>query len=148
MYFPPYNQILKNVRFEKGKSNDEELVVINKQLFDLLIQTALTSCEFNEAEYLKMNPDVADGPIRDGQITARQHFVGYGYFENRRGILPEVDEEWYRKSYKDVAQEIKNGGIPSAKEHFETTGAGEGRSPSRKHSQIAEMWKKALHPNN
>jgi len=144
VYFPPYSQILQSVKIEQRRSNDDELVIINKKLFDLLIQAGLASCEFNEAEYLRMNPDVADGPIRNGQMTARQHFVGYGYFENRRGILPDVDEEWYRNSYKDVAQEIENGGIPSAKEHFETTGAGEGRSPSRGHLPIAEMWKKAL----
>jgi hypothetical protein len=39
------------------------------------------------------------------------------------------DEDWYRRTYPDVAEAIASGKIKSAKEHFSTDGYFEGRKP-------------------
>ena len=53
-----------------------------------------------------------------------------------RGI--EVDEEWYRREYADIAEAIDAKKIRSAKEHFVEEGYFEGRLP-RPH-EIDEAW--------
>ncbi|MSP03012.1 MAG: hypothetical protein EXR07_18495 [Acetobacteraceae bacterium] len=41
----------------------------------------------------------------------------------------DVDEDWYRAQYPDVAEAIRDGTVPSAKEHFLADGYFEGRMP-------------------
>jgi len=77
-------------------------------------------------------------------LTPAQHFIGYGYFEGRRGGLPKVDEQWYLQTYRDVAQAVQSGQIASATEHFEIIGAAEGRAPSKEYLDVAKQWKNLL----
>jgi hypothetical protein len=74
----------------------------------------------------------------------RLHYVGFGYFEGRSGATPEVDEGWYLRTYKDVADAVAAKAIDSASEHFRVVGAAEGRSPSAAYVPAAEQWKKAF----
>ena len=46
-------------------------------------------------------------------------------------IAVEVDEEWYKQTYPDVAQAIASGTEKSAKQHFITSGYFEGRLPKK-----------------
>jgi len=142
MYFPPYKQLLSKASIKNGATRDSDLVTIRRDLFEFVLQAALATSEFDEEAYLSANPDVADGPVRNGEMTARQHFVAYGYFENREGGLPTVDADWYEKTYVDVKRAISEGRVKSATQHFEVTGAFEGRAPTQRHLLIAEMWKK------
>ena len=141
MYLPPYRQLF--TENPETKSSGKETVTVSKAVFDLILKMALTTIEFDEKKYLAANPDVATGPVRKGELTARQHFCAYGYFEGRKGWLPVVEEVWYRKTYKDVDDAIEKGMINSAQDHFEGVGAYEGRSPSAKLINIASLIKKA-----
>ena len=49
-----------------------------------------------------------------------------------------VDEEWYLRTYPDVAVGIENGNTKSAKHHFVTDGYFEGRLPFE--HEIDEEW--------
>ena len=138
MYIPPYKQLFTENTETKGTG--KETITVSKSVFDLILKMALTTIEFDEKKYLAANPEVM-GPVRNGELTARQHFCAYGYFEGRKGWLPTVDDVWYRKKHKDVDEAIGNGHISSAQEHFESSGASEGREPSSKLSTIAALWR-------
>ena len=142
MYIPPYKQLLESVKNKASAANSEDVVSIPIDVLKFIMQAALASCEFDENNYLRENPDVANGPVRDGTLTAKQHYVGYGYFEGRKGGMPVVDERWYEATYKDVAGAIKKGAAKSATDHFEDAGAIEGRAPSKRHLEIADAWKR------
>jgi hypothetical protein len=84
---------------------------------------------------------VQRGDLESGQM----HYIGYGYFEGRKGGGTKVDERRYLREYPDVAAAIKDGKVKSASDHFHTIGAAEGRSPSADQAANAAEWKKALH---
>jgi hypothetical protein len=146
MYFPPYNQLLRAAQNGNGNSTDTKHITISRALFDFLLQTALATADFDEEAYLAANPEVKLHIERTGSITPNQHFVGYGYFEGRKGALPKVDEQWYLSTYRDVAAAVANGQVSSAREHFELVGAAEGRAPSQEYVDVANQWKKLLRP--
>ena len=50
----------------------------------------------------------------------------------------EVDEDWYRTEYPDIAQAIRDGKIESAKRHFIDDGYFEGRRPFP--MDVDERW--------
>ena len=81
---------------------------------------------------------------RGGVESGLLHFIGYGYFEGRSGGMAIVDEDWYLKKYPDVVRGIKKGAVSSADQHFNTVGAGEGRSPNASEEENAFQWKKVL----
>lgn len=146
MYIPPLKSMLETIGSTKEQFLDGKNISIPAELLKVILQAALASTEFNEAGYLAANPDVAAG-IRLGTVpSARAHFVGYGYFEGRRGAMPAVDERWYLQTYQDVARALQSGTteLRTATEHFETVGAVEGRSPSARYEAFAEIWKKAF----
>jgi hypothetical protein len=143
MYLPPYSQLLKKAVAGRTAAGDGE-VVLSIGLFQFLLQAALGTADFDEEQYLAANPDVRSKLAKSREFTPAQHFVGYGYFEGRRGGLPRVDEQWYLQTYPDVAQAVNKGQIASASEHFEIIGAGEGRAPSRAYVDVARQWKTLL----
>jgi hypothetical protein len=144
MYFPPYQQLLRATDNETDGKNAPDQVTISIRLFNFLLQAALASADFDEENYLGANPEVGDHISRTGKVTSHQHFVGYGYFEGRKGGLPKVDEQWYLATYPDVAAAIPNSEIASAAEHFELVGAAEGRAPSLEYVDVANQWKSLL----
>lgn len=141
MYFPPYDQMLRIAGQNKAGLNGATEVTIPRKLFDFLLQVALTTSDFDPDEYLAANPDVRDTIAAGSELNAKQHFVGYGYFEGRKGGLPKVDEPWYLRTYRDVAEAVASGKIASAAQHFEIIGAGEGRAPSQEYMDVAKQWK-------
>lgn len=82
---------------------------------------------FNENWYLQNNPDVAEA-VRQGLITAEQHFALYGKYENR-SPSPFFDPVLYLQQNPDVAAAVQSGLI-NAFDHFMSYGQNENRSPS------------------
>ena len=144
MYVPPLDSILLAMGTDRAHYDRSPSVAVPKEMFKYLIQIALASSEFNEASYLKENSDVADGIAKGRVAGAKEHYIGYGYFEGRVGATPPVNERWYLATYLDVAQAVKLGKVKSANDHYNQIGAAEGRSPSPEYTEIAERWKKAL----
>lgn len=54
-----------------------------------------------------------------------------GFIEILRWIISgiELDEEWYAQEYPDIAEAVKAGRLPSARQHFIDDGYFEGRLP-------------------
>ncbi len=57
----------------------------------------------------------------------------------------DVDEDWYRRSYPDVDQAIREGVIKSAHEHFLASGYFEGRLPGE--IEVDEEWYFTTYPD-
>lgn len=142
MYVPPYKSLLRSIQSPHDSLAPTKVVAIPDELFKLLLQLAVAQSDFDEADYLRFNPDVKDA-VRRGQIeSGRQHYIGYGYFEGRLGGMTKVDERWYLSKYPDVALAVREGRVASATDHFNC--AGEGRSPSASQQKYAAQWKKAI----
>jgi len=145
MYVPPLNSILRGLGVDRATFERSSRIMVPKEMFRLLLHMAVANCGFDEAGYLRDNPDVA-AAVQSGEVDdAWSHYIGFGYFEGRTGT-PAVDEAWYLKTYADVAEAVRRGKVRSAKEHYNSVGAPEGRSPSEGYVKVAETWKKALVP--
>ncbi len=144
MYVPPFESLLRALGVDRPGYERSSKIPLPKEVFKFLVKLALEASEFNEAGYLKENPDVADA-VRRGEVKdVREHYIHFGYFEGRTGGTPTVDENWYLKTYPDVAVAVKLGQIGSAREHYNIVGGSEGRSPNPDYVPVAEKWKKVL----
>lgn len=143
MYVPPYQSLLRALKIDSDLAQEGTTVTIPGALFKMLLQIALANSDFDEETYFRENPDVRAALQRGDIESAQDHFVGFGYFEGRKGGTV-VDEAWYLKKYPDVASGIKSGQISSAASHFSLVGGGEGRSPSSDHEAHAAQWKRVL----
>jgi hypothetical protein len=144
MYVPPYESLLRSLNTSKSALEHAKDVTISVGLLKLLLQFAVAQGDFDEESYLRSNPDVRDA-VNSGEIeSGRLHYIGFGYFEGRKGGMVAVDESWYLKKYPDVAIAVKDGRVDSATQHFNTIGAGEGRSPSADQQDYAAQWKEAI----
>ncbi|WP_244547047.1 hypothetical protein [Bradyrhizobium sp. Gha] len=119
-------------------------VKIPARLLKMLLQIALSAAEFDEDSYLRENADVAKAIARGEVESARLHYIGFGYFEGRRGGGPSVDNDWYLSQYPDVAAAVREGKIKSAETHFHAIGGGEGRCPAPEYEGDAAQWKSAI----
>lgn len=143
MYVPPYPALVDAINTKIKAIDAEHTVSIPTSLLRFLLTRLISPNEFDEANYLKENPDVANG-VRDGTIEgAFWHYSRFGYFEGRRGAVS-VDDQWYSRKYEDIAAAIKQGRISSAREHFEVSGAREWRSPRAETQREVELWKALL----
>lgn len=84
---------------------------------------------FDEAYYLKTNPDVAAAVKRGEFKSGLQHYQRHGAKEGRN---PNADfnEAYYLKQNPDVAAAVKKGDFPSAFAHYQEWGAKENRKPN------------------
>lgn len=96
-----------------------------KQLFRLIAQ----NLPFDEAYYLLNNPDVKEAIESGSFASARDHYVEFGFFEDRLPFAVSVDEDFYFLRNPDVKQKVIEGVFPSAQVHFEQFGFQEGRLP-------------------
>ena len=143
MYIPHYDAILHAVGTSRAQLNGKPEVTIPTSLFKFLLQIAVLNGEFNQQGYLSANKDVQEA-LKRGQVRdPKLHYVGFGFFEGRRGATPSVDEEWYRRTYSDVGAAVRKGEIGSGGEHFVTIGAEEFRAPSATYESDATEWKRA-----
>jgi len=123
MYVPPFDSLLQAIGMTRAEFESSTEVTIPSELFKLLLQVAVVNSDFNEAGYLRANPDVAEAVREGSPDEARIHYAGFGFFEGRGGATPEVDESWYLHNYRDVANAVGSGQIGSASEHFRVIGA-------------------------
>ena len=101
-----------------------------------ILSIVISAISFDENYYLRHNPDVLD-KVRSGEIaSAREHYVSFGYFEDRFPRAIPVDEVWYLSQYPDVREAVLYGSFDSARQHFERDGFKEGRLPSANWSLI------------
>ena len=146
MYVPPYEALRTNLAASVHANEARNMVSIPEALLKLLLQIAISKNSFDEAGYLKANPDVA-AEVRLGKIASgHMHYLGYGYFEGREGGANTVDVAWYQRTYPDVAQAIASGRaeVRSVAEHYRVAGAAEGRAPSAAAMDDVKIWMKAL----
>ncbi|EHR01329.1 hypothetical protein [Bradyrhizobium sp. WSM471] len=147
MFVPSYEPLLKSLNSSRDQAEAAQEIKIPLPLLKLLLQIALAQVDFNEDSYLAANPDVREAVERGAIESGLMHFIGYGYFEGRRGGMAVVDEKWYLKKYPDVRLGIEAGKISSAEQHFNAAGADEGRSPNSSEEDSALQWKKVLDKN-
>ena len=84
----------------------------------------------DEEWYLSQYPDVKEH-IPGQFLSARDHFIRFGYQEGRVPIKPIFNEAWYLTTYPDIAEAVRSGRLKSGYDHFIESGYKEGRKPSR-----------------
>ncbi|RJF77784.1 hypothetical protein [Rhodopseudomonas palustris] len=144
MFVPSAESLMIALKIDKSAFDGKGQVTIPAAFFKLLLQIALAESDFDEARYLRENPDVARAMKRGAIKSAHMHYVGFGYFEGRQGGGPVVDSEWYLNKYSDVASAVSDGRVESAESHFQSVGGGEGRSPGPEYEGDAALWKSAI----
>ena len=60
-------------------------------------------------------------------------------------VATEVDEEWYLRTYEDIAEAVRSGAIGSARHHFVEDGYFEGRLPFP--IAVDEQWYMTEYPD-
>ncbi len=84
---------------------------------------------FDQSWYLSAYPDVAAAITKSGEMSAHDHYIRFGFFENRLPYEIKIDENWYRANYNDVGRAVTNKKFASAQDHFFRLGYVEGRLP-------------------
>ncbi|HYZ33568.1 MAG TPA: hypothetical protein VE684_14960 [Crenalkalicoccus sp.] len=104
---------------------------MSRDLLIGLLRPMLERVAFDANWYRAQYPDLAraeaEGVIQD----VREHYIEFGFFENRLPCFVEVDAAFYGREYPDVAAGIAKGVVRSAQWHFEAFGFREGRLPRR-----------------
>ncbi|WP_235884937.1 MULTISPECIES: hypothetical protein [Bradyrhizobium] len=144
MFVPSAESLMSALNLDKSALDGSGQVKVPAGLLKLLLQIAIAAAEFDEDSYLRENPDVAKAVSRREIESAHMHYIGFGYFEGRRGGGPAVDAEWYLGKYPDVAAAVRDGRVKSAEAHFLSIGGGEGRSPAADYEGEAAQWKSAI----
>jgi len=104
-------------------------VEVKEDVLRDVLRLLLSRVLVDEEWYLRTNGDV-HAAIRSGDLqTAQEHYVAFGYFEDRLPRQVRVDEKWYLEKYQDVADAIELGKFQSAEHHFNVAGFKEGRLP-------------------
>lgn len=107
-----------------------DTVNISRDFFLELLRVLAGNVSVDERWYREIYPDI-DKAIRNGRFAdARDHYVRFGYLEDRVPSRPNVDEEFYLNRYPDVKKEIQTGHVQSVEWHFMNYGYREGRIPS------------------
>jgi hypothetical protein len=144
MFVPSADSLMNALSLDKSALDGPGPIRVPAGLLKLLLQIAVAAAEFDEDGYLRENPDVATAVSRGELEGAHMHYIGFGYFEGRRGAGPAVDAEWYLGKYPDVGAAVKDGRVRSAEAHFLSIGGGEGRSPAAEYEAEAAQWKSAI----
>lgn len=83
----------------------------------------------DEEWYLRRYPDVA-AAVRTGAVSgAFDHYVRFGYWEDRMPYQINIDEQWYLQAHPDVKGAIAEGTYKTGQDHFNSVGYTEGRLP-------------------
>lgn len=131
---PTLPDILPYYEFVKKKQIIElrdEIATVGRDFLTDLMAPMLRRIRFDAEFYRKNYPDLAEAEERGLIFDLHQHYVMFGFFENRMPCLVEVDGAFYAREYPDVAIAILENRVASAQVHFETSGFVEGRLPRR-----------------
>jgi hypothetical protein len=108
--------------------NGSDDVIVPRKLLRFVIRCLLDHTEFDEQQYRKSNPDVAEAIRRREFASGRDHFLSVGYFEGRMGATP-VQETWYLARNPDVAAAKRAEELESGELQYRLAGAQEWRAP-------------------
>jgi hypothetical protein len=93
------------------------------------LRSMISQIYVDDAYYLDANADVAEA-VRQGVLkTAKDHYVSFGFLENRLPYSITVEEDWYLEQYRDVREAVETGVFATAQDHFNAVGFKEGRHP-------------------
>ncbi len=92
--------------------------------------------------YLDPNPESGQGDGGSIAMMSEETIMGVVKLLLRGA---DVDEDWYRTTYPDVAEAINKGVFRSAKQHFIDSGYVEGRLPGE--MPVDEKWYLAAYPD-
>lgn len=110
-------------------SERTQYVAIDRHFLFACMAPLIGRIPVDETWYAGRYPDVGEA-IQQGSVAhVRDHFVRFGYFENRLPHPIAVDDGYYLQTYPDVAEAIRADLIKSAQDHFEAVGYKEGRLP-------------------
>ena len=126
-YIPPFESIrsMLNLTIVRGETR----VAMTYEQVQQMIRTLLAGIKVDEAWYLARHEDVA-AEVATGAIrSAREHYIGHGFFEGRLPFSIQIDEKYYLEQNPDVAETVRRGVYASAQEHFDGPGYREGRKP-------------------
>lgn len=98
---------------------------------------------FDEAAYLRQNPDVWQAVMQGAFASGYEHFITNGWLQGRNPSCV-YDEAYYLSTNPDVAQAVAAGSFHSGLEHFARFGHVELRDPSASFDQSLYLDN---HPN-
>jgi len=104
-------------------------LAVDEHFFRFCMRSIIDKIKIDEKWYLSRYPDVAEAMGEEGPLSAAEHFIKHGYYENRMPYEIIVEEAWYLDQYPDVLIAVRNGDFASAQAHFEGVGYAEGRFP-------------------
>jgi hypothetical protein len=142
-FVPPWDLISAHVVDYENGGDD---VVVSRKLLRFLIRGLLDQAEFDEQQYRKANPDVAEAIRHRDFANGRDHFLNVGYFEGRMGATP-VQETWYLARNPDVAAAKQSGELESGELQYRLAGAKEWREPNPQSAKWVAAWKEVLGEN-
>jgi len=131
----PYTELLKDKRISEISG---ETAIVSRAFLTELMLPMLRRIKFDAAFYRQRYKDLAEAEARGLVPDLHEHYLHFGFFENRLPCLVEVDGSFYAREYPDVAVAILENRIPSAQAHFESSGFIEGRLP-RKDWSFADL---------
>lgn len=145
VWIPPYRAVCDALGVDPAK-NPNSSVTVSGALLVLMLKVALQKSGFDEAYYLKENPDIRKARDEGKIGNLSEHFSETGYFEGRSPGQLWVDEDWYKSFYSDIGAAIRAGKIKSAADHYYSTGAAEWRAPNAALLPIVSAWRNVLNP--
>jgi hypothetical protein len=110
-------------------SSRSQYLAVDRYFLQFCLRGMIERITLDEAWYLRTYPDVAAAIRTKDVASAREHYLLYGYFENRLPYPIKIDERWYIEQYPDIAEAVKREQYRSAQAHFEEVGFSEGRLP-------------------
>ncbi|HEV7457483.1 MAG TPA: hypothetical protein VGN96_11985 [Roseococcus sp.] len=124
----PYFELLKDKRIIDIEG---EVATVSRAFLVDLLAPVLRRIKFDPAFYRQRYKDVTEAETKGLIVDPQQHYIRFGFFENRMPCLVEVDGSFYAREYPDVAVAILENRVASAQMHFETSGFVEGRLPRK-----------------
>ncbi len=113
---------------EFSKTDDPKSPVsMPRQLFRDLLSVALEAVVVDEEWYKEKYPDFYAQLVHGNFESAKDHYIRYGFFEDRIPHPIKIDPEFYTREYPDTRRLA--GDVAALQEHFESYGFKEGRLP-------------------
>jgi len=102
-------------------------IYVSRKLFHDLLTAALETVSVDEDWYKEKYPDFYHQLLHGHFESAKEHYVRFGFYEDRIPHPIKVDPEFYVQEYPDTQRLA--GDITALQEHFESYGFKEGRIP-------------------
>jgi hypothetical protein len=120
---------VKHLCVEVRGPNDRVEYIVPGEVFQFLLSAAVETIRVDQEWYLQTYPDVSEAVKAGAFQDASDHYVRFGYHENRLPRKIMVDEDYYLSKNPDVVEAIGRGAFESGQGHFDRAGYAEGRLP-------------------